>query len=112
VEVDPDRVLDFAQALLAWADGALLTIAAAHRRAELELARREQEDRADLVRGVLFGTIGPADMRGQFESYGVDPRASTWPFERGRRTMRSSVHSASTRRYNTAAGCARYLTAT
>jgi hypothetical protein len=65
-------VLDFAQSLLAWTDVALLTIAAAHRRTELELARREQQHRADLVRGVLFGTLAPGVMRGQFESYGVD----------------------------------------
>jgi hypothetical protein len=72
LQIDPARVLDFAQALLAWADIAMLTIAAAHREAELELARREQEHRADLVRGVLFGTLAPADVRGQLESYGVD----------------------------------------
>ena len=77
-EVGPDVgaadtcVLDFAQSLLAWTDVALLTIAAAHRRTELELARREQQHRADLVRGVLFGTLAPGDLRGQLESYGVD----------------------------------------
>lgn len=73
VGADHSRVLDFAQSLLAWTDVALLTIAAAHRRTELELARREQQHRADLVRGVLFGTLAPGDVRGQLESYGVDP---------------------------------------
>jgi hypothetical protein len=74
LEVAPGRVLDFIQSLLAWADLAMLTIAAAHQQAELELARREQEHRADLVRGALFGALAPAEMRGQLESYGVDPR--------------------------------------
>ena len=72
VGADPGCLLDFAQSLLAWADVALLAIAAAHRRTELELARREQEHRGDLVRGVLFGTVAPGERRGQLESYGVD----------------------------------------
>ena len=72
VGADPGCLLDFAQSLLAWADVALLAIAAAHRRTELELARREQEHRGDLVRGVLFGTLAPGERRGQLESYGVD----------------------------------------
>jgi len=52
----------------------LLTIAAGHRRTEMELqlARQDQEHRGDLVRGVLFGMVAPGDLRGQLESYGVD----------------------------------------
>jgi hypothetical protein len=73
VGADDSLLLDFAQSLLAWTDVALLTIAAAHRRTELELAQREQQHRADLVRGVLFGTLAPGDVRGQLESYGLDP---------------------------------------
>ena len=72
VGADLGCLLDFAQSLLAWTDVALLTITAAHRRTELELAREEQEHRGDLVRGVLFGTLAPGDRRGQLESYGVD----------------------------------------
>lgn len=72
VGADPGCLLDFAQSLLAWTDVALITIASAHRRAELEVAREKQEHRGDLVRGVLVGTLAPADRRGQLESYGVD----------------------------------------
>jgi hypothetical protein len=71
--VDPLRVLEFAQSLLAWADVAMLAIASAHRTAELELARAEQERRADMVRGLLFGTLAHADIRGQLDRLGVDP---------------------------------------
>ena len=72
VGADPSCLLDFAQSLLAWTDVALITIASAHRRAELEVARQEQEHRGDLVRRVLFGTLAPTDRRGQLEGYGVD----------------------------------------
>jgi hypothetical protein len=71
---DPVVVLEFIDSLLAWADAALLAIAAAHRRRELELARRDQDHRADLVRAVLFGTFAAAGARGQLESNGIDPR--------------------------------------
>jgi hypothetical protein len=72
--VEPARVLDFTQSLLACSDVALVAIASAHRQAELELAREEEGHRGDLMRGVLFGTLAPADIRGQLESYGVDSR--------------------------------------
>jgi hypothetical protein len=71
---DPAGVLDFIDSLLAWSDAALLAIAAAHRRTELELARRDQDHRADLVRAILFGTFAAAGAHGHLESYGIDPQ--------------------------------------
>lgn len=70
--IDDADVLEFVQSVLVWADVAMVTVAAAHRRAELELARQDQEHRATLVRDVLFGTTAPAEVRIQAGAYGVD----------------------------------------
>ena len=84
VGADPCCLLDFAQSLLAWTDVALITIAAAHRRAELEVARQEQEHRGDLVRGVLFGTLAPTTGAASSRATVWTPDASTSLSGRGR----------------------------
>jgi sugar diacid utilization regulator len=55
-----------------WADVAMVTTATAHRNAEIELARRDEERRATLVRGLLFGTLPLAEIRDQAQAYGFD----------------------------------------
>jgi hypothetical protein len=70
--LDDGVLLDFVESVLAWADVAMVTTASAHRRAEIERARQDQERRASFVRGVLLGTLGQAAARQQHESYGVD----------------------------------------
>lgn len=47
--------------------------AAAHRRVELELARQQQHDVANVVRRVLFGGVGGRAQPGSLERYGIDP---------------------------------------
>jgi len=47
--------------------------AAAHRQVEFELARQEQHDVANIVRRVLFGSIGGRAQLGHLERYGIDP---------------------------------------
>jgi hypothetical protein len=71
--LDDGVLLDFVESVLAWADVAMVTTAGAHRRAEIESARQDQERRASFVRGVLLGSLGQAAARTQHESYGVDP---------------------------------------
>jgi hypothetical protein len=73
LRVEDGAVLEFVQSLLAWSDIAMVTTARGHRRAELELARQEQEHRAAFVRGVLFGGLPPAEIRVQAEGYSLDP---------------------------------------
>lgn len=68
-----DQVLDFVESTLAWSDVAMSTTTAAHRRAELDLALSEQEQRAGFVRRVLFGSLPPAELRVQAEAHGLDP---------------------------------------
>jgi hypothetical protein len=47
--------------------------AAAHRQVELELAQQEHHDVANVVRRVLFGTVGGRVQRGHLERFGIDP---------------------------------------
>jgi hypothetical protein len=65
--------LDFMEATLAWSDVAMAATARAHRRAELELSRRDQERRAGFALGVLQGTLGPAAIRTLAAAYGIEP---------------------------------------
>ncbi|WP_405485718.1 PucR family transcriptional regulator [Nocardia sp. NBC_00511] len=68
----PDReLLALSQDLLAITDAAIVAMAHGHRIAEAEQTRHDQHRRADLVRGILFGTLGPAEIRIQVERYGL-----------------------------------------
>jgi hypothetical protein len=68
-----DVVLTFVEQLLRAGDIGMLESASAHRQAELEMARHEEHHRANLVRGVLFGTLAPATIRVQAAAYGLEP---------------------------------------
>lgn len=72
---DPRVMLDLVVSFLSWSDQAAVAVATAHRRAELELARRDQERRGSLVRGVLLGTVPAAEVRVQLDGYRLDPAA-------------------------------------
>ena len=77
----PDSVLlAFTDRCLAWADRGMLESTAEHRRTELDLARREQHLRANLVRELLLGTVGPSELRIQVLAYGLDLGAIYVPF--------------------------------
>lgn len=69
--VSDRELLDLSHELLRVVDVAMLASARGHHRAEFEIARLQQNHRADLVRGILFGTLGPASIRLQIESYGL-----------------------------------------
>jgi hypothetical protein len=64
--------LDFAQAALVWSDIAMGASARAHRRAELEISRRDQERRGAFAAGVLQGTLAATAIRKQANAYGID----------------------------------------
>jgi hypothetical protein len=65
-------LLEFVESMLAWSDVAMVVTTAAHRTSELEVARQDQERRAALVRGLLLGTLGPAEISAQARSQSVD----------------------------------------
>lgn len=54
------------------ADSAMVAAARGHRDAELELAGSERDRRFDLVRGILHGTLSPAELRVRAGVYGLD----------------------------------------
>lgn len=72
---DPSMMLDLVVSFLSWSDQAAVAVATGHRQAELELARRDQERRGSLVRGVLLGTVHAAEVRVQLDGYRLDPAA-------------------------------------
>jgi hypothetical protein len=71
--VDPIRVLDLVESVLAWSDRGMAAHAEGHRRATLELERADERQRAAFVAGVLQGTLASSEIRGHAETYRVDP---------------------------------------
>lgn len=71
--VDANHVLEFVQSTLAWSDVAMVTTAAAHRKAELARTFAEEEQRVAFLRGALAGSIPVAELRVQAEANGLDP---------------------------------------
>ncbi|SRR6266568_787290 len=66
-------LLELTRDLLSTTDAATLAFTQGHHRAELELARQDQQRRSDFVRGVLFAALGPAEIRHEAQQYGLDP---------------------------------------
>jgi PucR C-terminal helix-turn-helix domain len=65
-------VLAFTDRCLAWADQGMLESTAEHRRTELDLVRREQHLRANLVRQILLGSPSAGELRIQALAFGLD----------------------------------------
>jgi PucR C-terminal helix-turn-helix domain len=72
LDISDAEMLRFVRALIASSDRAMAIIAGAHRTAELELATREHEQRAAVVREALLGKIAPVVLRAHAESFGID----------------------------------------
>ena len=72
LNISEAEMLRFVRALIAATDRAMAIIASAHRTADLELATREHERRAAVVREALLGTIAPVVVRAHAESCGID----------------------------------------
>jgi hypothetical protein len=96
--------------LIAASDRAMAIIASAHRTADLELATREHERRAAVVREALLGTIAPVVVRAHAESCGIDItreyvaiRADNLPEERTLRERQLGFHGTLTPRLGLAA---------
>ena len=70
--ISDGSLLEFVESMLAWSDVAMVVTTAAHRRAELEVARQDQERRAAFVRGLLLGTLAPAEITAQARSQNVE----------------------------------------
>ncbi len=70
--VDDRTVMQVTRDLLDVTNAAIVAFTQGHHRAELELARQEQQRRTDLVRGILLALLGPAEIRRQALRYGLD----------------------------------------
>jgi hypothetical protein len=73
LSISDGSLLDFVESMFASSDVAMVVVAGAHRQAELALARRDQERRAVFVRGLLLGTLPPAEVGPQAIVHNIDP---------------------------------------
>jgi sugar diacid utilization regulator len=74
-DLDAASVISLATALLDWTDGISVALAEAHRKVELAAARRDQQQRASFVYGLVRGTLGPARLTEGIASFGLHPDA-------------------------------------
>ncbi|KAF0845255.1 PucR family transcriptional regulator [Nocardia caishijiensis] len=65
-------LLELSHAMLDLVDQAALAYGQGHREVELEMARLDHQVRAEFVRRVLHGTLGPAGIRVQAHQFGLD----------------------------------------
>ena len=89
--LDEAVLLEVAQAAWEWTDLAMAHAAKTHRRVELELASHDLEQRANLLRSILFGSVGASELQLQAVAYGLVPDRTYRPF-RARVAARTSVH--------------------
>ncbi|MFC9435952.1 PucR family transcriptional regulator [Nocardia sp. NPDC057030] len=66
------QLLELTNDILALTDTAILAVTRGHLDAEFQVTLHDQQHRADLVRGILFGTLAPGEIRLQVERYGLD----------------------------------------
>jgi hypothetical protein len=73
-------LLEAAQRMWEWADILMTRAARVHRQVELEAVRHDHETKISLLQGILFGSIGPNDLRLKASAYGLDPNQLYVPF--------------------------------
>ncbi|MGH9000689.1 MAG: PucR family transcriptional regulator [Acidimicrobiia bacterium] len=65
--------VEMIQLLWALSDAVGLRLAMVHRSAEMEIARHDERQRAEFLRGLMFGSVGPAEIRRLGPAYGLAP---------------------------------------
>lgn len=73
--IGPELLLEAAELVWAWTDAATANVAAAHRRAEILLARHDQQQRVGFLQSLVTGTLSPAEALEQASAYGIAPEA-------------------------------------
>ena len=71
--VDHVPQLESAYALWNWGETVLIRASAAHREVEREIAGLQEDERAQFLRGLVEGTLPPADAEGRAAAYGLLP---------------------------------------
>jgi putative transposase len=69
----PAVTLEMVQLLWALADAVGVRLATVHRDAEIEIARHGERQRAEFLRGLVFGSVAPADIRRLGPAYHLTP---------------------------------------
>ena len=69
----PDVTLEMVQLLWAQADAVSMHLATLHRDAELDIARHDERQRAEFLRGLVFGSVATAEIRRLGPAYGLAP---------------------------------------
>ena len=69
----PAVTLELIQLLWALADAVSVRMATVHRDAEIEIARHGERQRAEFLRGLVFGSVAPAEIRRLGPAYHLTP---------------------------------------
>ena len=69
----PAVTLEMVQLLWALADAVGVRLATVHRDAEIEIARHGERQRAEFLRGLVFGSVAPAEIRRLGPAYHLTP---------------------------------------
>ncbi len=69
----PAVTLEMVQLLWTLADAVGVRLATVHRDAELDIARHDERQRAEFLRGLVFGSVAPAEIRRLGPAYGLAP---------------------------------------
>jgi len=69
----PAVTLEMVQLLWALADAVGVRLATVHRDAEIEIARHGERQRAEFLRGLVFGSVAPAEIRRLGPAYHLNP---------------------------------------
>ncbi|MHB1518021.1 MAG: PucR family transcriptional regulator [Acidimicrobiales bacterium] len=72
--LNPTTLLEAVQLVWSWTDAVTAHAAAAHRRAEVELARHHEQYRTNFLRGVITGSLAMPELAEQARGHGLDPR--------------------------------------
>jgi hypothetical protein len=72
-ECSPAVTLEMVQLLWTLADAVGVRLATVHRDAELDIARHDERQRAEFLRGLVFGSVAPAEIRRLGPAYGLAP---------------------------------------
>jgi hypothetical protein len=74
-DLDAASLITVATALLDWVDGVSVAVTDAHRKVELAAARRDQQQRASFVHGLVRGALAPQRLAEAIAAFGLHPDA-------------------------------------
>lgn len=72
-DCSPAVTLEMVQLLWALADAVSVRLATVHRDAEIEIARHGERQRTEFLRGLVFGSVAPAEIRRLGSAYHLTP---------------------------------------